>query len=76
MMKKKHDKKEMLAAFGQYTYQIISRLSLIFTQLSLNGEEAKDAIRLAIINSMDGVFETGAIRGDLDMWRKFLQRIF
>ena len=31
----KHDKKEMLAAFGQYTYQIISRLTLIFTQLSL-----------------------------------------
>ena len=37
----KHDKKEMLAAFGQYTYQIISRLTLIFTQLSLNGAHTK-----------------------------------
>ncbi len=72
----KHDKKEMLAAFGQYTYQIISRLTLIFTQLSLNGAEAKDAIRMAIINSMDGVFETGAMKGDLDMWRKFFKEYF
>ena len=72
----KHNKKEMLAAFGQYTYQIISRLTLIFTQLSLSGADAKGAIRMAIIDSMDGVFENGNMKEDLDTWRNFFKEYF
>ncbi len=72
----KHNKKEMLAAFGQYTYQIISRLTLIFTQLSLSGADAKGAIRMAIIDSMDGVFEKGNMKEDLDTWRNFFKEYF
>jgi len=40
-----HEGKDMLQAFGQYTTQIMSRLTLIFTQLSLAGDGAKDQIR-------------------------------
>ena len=69
----KHDKRIMLDAFGQYTYQIISRLSLIFTQLSLNGNNAQAEIRNAIVSSMDGDF-VGSEGGDkLDVWRLFFR---
>ena len=44
-----HDKREMLAAFGEYTYQIISRLTLIFTEMSLAGDDAEHKIRKIII---------------------------
>ena len=42
---KEHDKIMMLDAFGEYTYQIISRLTLIFTKLSLSGGDAVQEIR-------------------------------
>ena len=69
----KHDKKEMLAAFGKYTYQIISRLSLIFTQLSLNGGKAQDKIRNAIISAMDGEFTGNQLETKLNYWRLFFR---
>jgi len=69
----KHDKKEMLAAFGKYTHQIISRLSLIFTQLSLNGGKAQERIRNAIISSMDGDFIGNEVENDLNYWRAFFK---
>ena len=72
----KHAKREMLAAFGQYTYQIISRLTLIFTQLSLSGYDAQEAIRSAIISAMDGDFEKDEIKNELDMWRAFFREYF
>jgi DNA replicative helicase MCM subunit Mcm2 (Cdc46/Mcm family) len=66
-------KKDMLAAFGKYTHQIVSRLSLIFTQLSLAGDEATGMIRNAILRAMDRDFDNADIKEALDMWRKFFR---
>jgi len=69
----KHDKKVMLDAFGQYTFQIISRLTLIFTQLSLSGDSAVQEIRNAIISSMDGDFKKESVKESLEVWRAFFR---
>lgn len=69
----KHDKKVMLDAFGQYTFQIISRLTLIFTQLSLSGGSAVQEIRNAIIASMDGDYRSKERAETLTAWRAFFR---
>ena len=69
----KHDKKVMLDAFGQYTFQIISRLTLIFTQLSLSGGSAVQEIRDAIIASMDGDYRGEEQSKTLSIWRNFFR---
>ena len=69
----KHNKRVMLDAFGQYTYQIISRLTLIFTQLSLNGNNVQKEIRNAIVSSMDGDFRGGENEDRLTKWRQFFR---
>jgi sarcosine oxidase delta subunit len=63
----------MLDAFGQYTYQIISRLTLIFTQLSLNGNNVQKEIRNAIVSSMDGDFLGNENEVRLTKWRQFFR---
>ena len=71
---KKHDKMYMLKAFGKYTFQIVSRLSLIFTQMSLAGKDSKGRIRETILKAMDNQYADGsnlAIR--LDKWRCFFR---
>tara|TARA_R110000765_G_scaffold96877_2_gene182377 strand:+ start:2176 stop:3849 length:1674 start_codon:yes stop_codon:yes gene_type:complete len=67
------DKRVMLDAFGKYTFQIISRLTLIFTQLSLSDGKASQRIRDAIISSMDGDFEESEIAERVAKWRKFFR---
>ena len=69
----KHEKKVMLDAFGQYTFQIISRLTLIFTQLSLSGGSAIQEIRNAIIASMDGDYNGEEQSKNLTIWRTFFR---
>ena len=67
------DKRVMLDAFGKYTFQIISRLTLIFTQLSLSDGKAAQRIRDAIISSMDGDFQESEIAEKVAKWRKFFR---
>ena len=69
----KHDKRVMLDVFGKYTFQIVSRLTLIFTQLSLANGEAQDEIRDAIISAMDEDFTSGEGAKNLNMWRTFFR---
>jgi hypothetical protein len=69
----KPDKRKMLDAFGKYTFQIISRLTLIFTQLSLTNGEATQMIRNSIISSMDGDFHESEIAEQVAKWRKFFR---
>tara|TARA_R100001509_G_scaffold132240_2_gene85664 strand:- start:337 stop:2004 length:1668 start_codon:yes stop_codon:yes gene_type:complete len=68
-----HEKRVMLDAFGKYTFQIISRLSLIFTQLSLSEGNATNMIRNAIISAMDGDFQESEIAEEIEKWRKFFR---
>ena len=71
--KKEHEPVMMLDAFGQYTYQVISRLSLIFTQLSLSKGNAVKQIRQAIVSAIDGDFMGSDIEGQLNTWRAFFR---
>ena len=72
----KHEKRIMLDAFGKYTLQIISRLSLIFTQLTLAGDNAQHKIRNAIVSAMDGDFENTEAAIKITVWRKFFKEYF
>ncbi len=68
-----HDKREMLAAFGEYTYQIISRLTLIFTEMSLAGDDAEQKIRNIMLMGAEGKFQQGKDKEDIEMWRNFFR---
>lgn len=67
------DKTVMLDSFGQYTYQILSRLTLIFTQMSLSGEDAETLIEGKIMDSMSGKFRGNGVEEELNKWRKFFR---
>ncbi len=68
-----HEKRVMLDAFGKYTFQIISRLTLIFTQLSLSDGGATRFIRDSIISAMDGDFRESERAEEIEKWRKFFR---
>jgi hypothetical protein len=68
-----HDKREMLAAFGEYTYQIVSRLTLIFTEMSLAGPDAEKHIRNIMLMDAEGLFESGDTKESMLMWRNFFR---
>jgi len=70
---KHEDKSMMLDAFGQYTFQIVSRMTLIFTQLSLSGGSAVEEIRNAIVSSMDGDYRDSDMAERLVIWRSFFR---
>ena len=68
-----HDKREMLAAFGEYTYQIVSRLTLIFTEMSLAGSDAEKNIRNIMLMDAEGLFASGETQESILIWRNFFR---
>tara|TARA_B100000131_G_C18108581_1_gene608795 strand:+ start:683 stop:2479 length:1797 start_codon:yes stop_codon:yes gene_type:complete len=66
----KSSKREMMEAFGRYTPQIISRLTLIYTQLKLSEESKQDLVDEIIIKNMD---DYGGVKGDLKLWQAFFK---
>ena len=65
----KSSKREMMEAFGRYL-QIISRLTLIYTQLKLSEENKQDLVDEIIIKNMD---DYGSVKSDLKMWQAFFR---
>lgn len=63
-------KREMMEAFGRYTPQIVSRLTLIFTQLKLSQDDKQDFVDEIIIKNMD---DYGSIKTDLKLWQQFFR---
>lgn len=63
-------KREMMEAFGRYTPQIVSRLTLIFTQLKLSEDDKQDFVDEIIIKNMD---DYGSTVSDLKMWQAFFR---
>jgi DNA replicative helicase MCM subunit Mcm2 (Cdc46/Mcm family) len=63
-------KREMMEAFGRYTPQIVSRLTLIFTQLKLSQDDKQDFVDEIIIKNMD---DYGSLVTDLQMWQQFFR---
>lgn len=69
-----HDRKEMLAAFGKYTFQIISRLTLIFAKPTLNNDpDAPIKIKRKIRQNMDKEYSGKGNQEILDDYRLFLR---
>ena len=81
--KEKHDKGEMLKAFGRYTMQIISRLTLIFAKPTLSNEaDAPMKIREKIMQNMDKRVNKGTswekianLRGFFREYLKYVSRL-
>ena len=69
-----HDRKEMLAAFGKYTFQIISRLTLIFAKPTLNSDpDAPKKIKKKIVQNMDKEFTRGKGSELIEIYRIFFR---
>ena len=69
-----HDRREMLAAFGKYTFQIISRLTLIFAKPTLNSDpDAPKKIKRKIMQNMDREFSQGNKGEQIDRYRLFFR---
>ena len=67
------DKEVMLESFGQYTYQILSRLTLIFTQMSLSGKDAETLIEDKILDAIGGKYQNGSTKQKMTLWRAFFR---
>jgi len=63
----------MLNAFGDYTYQILSRLTLIFASMSLTDGSHDYAIEDKIMDSMNGKYQKEEFNDKLVMWRTFFR---
>lgn len=64
----------MLGAFGEYTYQLMSRLTLIFARMSLtDGVDTDYLIEDKIMDSMNGVYKKEDFNENLNMWRIFFR---
>jgi len=69
-----HDRREMLAAFGKYTFQIISRLTLIFAKPTLNSDpDAPKKIKRKIMQNMDKDFSKGKTGQQIENYRLFFR---
>ncbi len=66
-----HSNTDMLQSFGDYTYQILSRLTLIFTQMSISGPDAESLIEQKIMDAMNGKFDDPEVKREMTMWRAF-----
>ena len=72
--KKGDEKLGMLGAFGEYTYQLMSRLTLIFARMSLtDGDDTDYLIEDKIMDSMNGVYKKEDFNENLNMWRIFFR---
>jgi hypothetical protein len=71
----KMDKLAMLDVFKEYTFQMISRMTLIFAQMSLTfGDDNADKfVKRKIMDAMTGKFETAEAKAELKMWRRFFR---
>ena len=63
----------MLGAFGEYTYQILSRLTLIFARMTLTDGDNDFKIEEKIMDSMNGKYQKSEFNDNLDMWRSFFR---
>ena len=63
----------MLGAFGEYTYQILSRLTLIFARMTLTDGNNDFKIEEKIMDSMNGKYLKAEFNTNLEMWRSFFR---
>lgn len=69
-----HSKKlEMMDVFKDYTYQMISRMTLMFTQMSLTDAGAEEYVENKILDAMSGTLDTPEAKYRLSIWRQFFR---
>tara|TARA_A100001391_G_scaffold104046_1_gene69421 strand:+ start:1132 stop:2856 length:1725 start_codon:yes stop_codon:yes gene_type:complete len=64
----------MLGAFGEYTPQILSRLTLIFARMTLTDGDTEYAIEDKILDAMNGKYLKKEFNNTLNMWRSFFRQ--
>ena len=64
----------MLGAFGEYTPQILSRLTLIFARMTLTDGDTEYAIEDKILDAMNGKYLKKDFNDKLEMWRSFFRQ--
>lgn len=69
----KMDKIKMLDVFGEYTYQMMSRMTLMFTQMTLTDEGADEYVENKILDAMGGNLDTPESKERLHIWRSFFR---
>lgn len=69
----KMDKIKMLDVFGEYTYQMISRMTLMFTQMTLTDAGADEYVENKILDAMSGNLDTPESKERLHVWRSFFR---
>ena len=68
-----NNKLGMLDAFGEYTYQILSRLTLIFARMSLTEGDNDYQIEDKIMDAMNGKYHKAEFNENLTIWRTFFR---
>ena len=63
----------MLDVFKEYTYQMISRMSLMYCQMSLTDKGADEFVESKILDAMSGQLDSPASKHKLQVWRSFFR---
>ena len=69
----KMSKVAMMDVFKDYSYQMISRMTLMYCQMSLTSSDADEFVENKILDAMSGTLDTPAAKHKLKIWRTFFR---
>ena len=67
------DKLKMLDVFKEYSYQMISRMTLMYCQMSLTDAGADEFVEAKILDAMSGTLDSPESKHKLKVWRSFFK---
>lgn len=67
------DKLKMLDVFKEYSYQMISRMTLMYCQMSLTDSGADEFVEAKILDAMSGTLDSPESKHKLKVWRSFFK---
>ena len=74
--RKKPNKLAMMNVFKDYSYQMISRMTLMYCQMSLTSDGADKFVEDKILDAMSGTLDTAEAQKTTQHLENFLPRIF
>ena len=66
-------KLKMLDVFKEYSYQMISRMTLMYCQMSLTDSGADEFVEAKILDAMSGTLDSPESKHKLKIWRSFFK---
>ncbi len=66
-------KLKMLDVFKEYSYQMISRMTLMYCQMSLTDAGADEFVEAKILDAMSGTLDSPESKHKLKVWRSFFK---